>query len=58
MLTRQCLTGHIPEQAMIAEHASAWSTHRNADQSGVDGQFTTVHDRVKLKSLYPTTEMQ
>ena len=53
VLTRQCLTGRIPKQATIAAEASASSTRRHAEQTGVTWQFTTADARVKLKSLYP-----
>jgi len=53
VLTRQCLGGHIPEQAQVEERAAEWTKHRNKKQTGVNWQFTTDDARIKLKSLYP-----
>ena len=53
ILTRQCLSGRIPDPAEVAAEAAAWSSARNAGQTGVDWHFTTDDARVKLKRLYP-----
>ena len=53
VLTRQCLNRRIAELAVIEQEARAWSATRNANQTGVDWQFTTDQARVKLKRLYP-----
>jgi len=37
----------------IDREARAWSTARNAAQTGVDWRFTTDQARNKLKRLYP-----
>ena len=53
VLTRQCLSGRIATTSTIKRQARAWSTDRNARQTGVDWQFTTDHARTRLKRLYP-----
>jgi hypothetical protein len=53
ILTRQCLSGRIPDPGEVAAEAAAWSSARNAGQTGVDWHFTTDDARVKLKRLYP-----
>ena len=53
VLTRQCLSRRVPEQAEVAAEAPAWAAARNARQTGVDWHFTTDDARVKLRRLYP-----
>jgi len=53
VLTRQCLERRIPDRAIVAQEAAAWSKKRNAKQVGVDWHFTTDDARIKLKNLYP-----
>ena len=53
VLSRQPLGRRIASRAEVASEAAAWSTDRNARQTGVDWQFTTADARVKLKHLYP-----
>ena len=53
VLTRQCLSRRVPEQAEVAAEARAWAAARNAGQTGVDRHFTTDDARVKLRRLYP-----
>jgi hypothetical protein len=53
VLTRQCLSGRTAEASTIERQATTWSTQRNANQTGIDWQFTTGNARTKLKRLYP-----
>jgi DDE superfamily endonuclease len=53
VLTRQCLDRRMAEVKTIDREARAWSTTRNAAQTGVDWRFTTDQARNKLKRLYP-----
>jgi len=53
VLTRQCLDRRIPEVKTIDREARAWTTDRNASQTGVDWRFTNDQARNKLKRLYP-----
>ena len=53
-LAAQCLgTRRIPSIELLNKELSAWETRRNAEQKGVDWQFTTADARNKLKRLYP-----
>ena len=53
-LAAQCLGDRrIPNLALLNGELSTWETRRNANQKGVDWQFTYVDARVKLKRLYP-----
>jgi len=53
-LSAQCLGNRrIPSIESLNKELSAWKTRRNADQNGVDWQFTTADARSKLKRLYP-----
>ncbi len=53
VLSRQCLNRRVPETRTIRHETQAWSSQRNASQTGVDWQFTTADARIKLKRLYP-----
>lgn len=53
VLTRQCLSRRMAEQAFVAGEAELWTKRRNAAQTGVDWQFRTGNARIKLKRLYP-----
>jgi len=53
VLTRQCLGDRIADVAKVRQRVRPWSHKRNADQTGVDWQFTTDNARIKLKRLYP-----
>lgn len=57
VMTRQCLQRRIPEKEKLQREVTAWATQRNAQQRGVDWQFTTEDARVKLKRLYPQFQM-
>ena len=56
VLTRQCLGRRLADISIIEHEATAWATHRNVSQTGVDWQFTTDNARIKLKRLYPKAE--
>jgi hypothetical protein len=53
VLSRQCFCQMIGEAAILREQVAAWESDRNAQQKGVDWQFTTADARIKLKRLYP-----
>ena len=57
VFTRQCLDRRIPDVPALRSEAAAWHVRRNANQKSVNWQFTTDTARVKLKRLYPQTEM-
>ena len=52
-LSKQCLQERIPDIETLRRRVAQWSRRRNAEQKGVDWQFTTDDARVKLKRLYP-----
>ena len=55
---RQCPDRRIPGATALAREVAAWQRDRNAAQVGVRWQFTTADARIKLRSLYPTIELQ
>ena len=53
-LGRQCLgSQRIPNLETLREMLKPWYTDRNANQRGIDWQFTKEDARIKLKRLYP-----
>ena len=53
-MTRQCITGRrFATIDLLRAETTAWQTHSNAKQRGVDWQFKVDDARRKLKSLYP-----
>ena len=57
VLTKQCLDRRIPDIPTLRRETAAWADRRNAEQTGVDWQFTTDDARIKLKRLYPQIHM-
>jgi hypothetical protein len=58
VLARQCLDRRIPDFPALRHEVRAWEDQRNASLVKVDWQFTTEDARVKLRSLYPTIQLQ
>jgi len=58
VLARQCLDRRIPDMASLQTEVAAWERERNAAVVKVDWQFTTADARIRLKSLYPTIQLQ
>ena len=58
VLARQCLDRRIPDLAALRAEVAAWERDRNAAVVRVEWQFTTADARIRLKSLYPTIELQ
>ena len=56
VLARQCLDRRIPDQGALRWEVAAWETQRNQDAIRVDWRFTTEDARIKLKSLYPSSQ--
>jgi hypothetical protein len=54
VLTKQCLSGRIPDAATLAEKTTAWHTTRNGKRGPVRWRFTTADARIKLHHLYPS----
>jgi hypothetical protein len=57
ILSRQCLDRRLPNQETLNQEVAAWQSRRNTELARVTWQFTTADARVKLKRLYPTTEL-
>lgn len=53
VLSRQCLSGYIPNRSTLADETLSWETPRNTALATVDWRFTTADARIKLKKLYP-----
>ena len=56
VLVRQCLKRRLPDIETLSREVKAWESERNRKGASVDWRFTTEDARIKLKSLYPTTE--
>lgn len=57
VISRQCLSGYLPDMATLECETSAWETERNAKQATVEWRFTTEDARIKLKKLYPVIHL-
>ena len=53
VLSRQCLSRRIADQATLKQEIQTWQTLRNEQGVTVQWQFTTDDARIKLKTLYP-----
>ena len=53
VLSRQCLSRRIADQATLKHEIQAWQSRRNEQSETVKWQFTTNDARIKLKKLYP-----
>lgn len=58
VLARQCLDRRIPDVPTLRQEVRSWEEARNAAVVKVDWQFTAADARVKLRSLYPTIQLQ
>jgi DDE superfamily endonuclease len=58
VLARQCLDRRIPDLPTLRQEVRSWEDQRNAAVVKVNWQFTTADARVKLRSLYPTIQLQ
>lgn len=56
VLVRQCLGQRLPDLKSLSAEVAAWEAQRNRVGASVDWRFTTEDARIKLKSLYPSTE--
>lgn len=55
-LVRQCLKRRLPDEERLRREAKAWAAERNRLGASVEWRFTTKDARIKLRSLYPSTE--
>jgi hypothetical protein len=58
VLARQCLDRRIPDLPTLRQEVRSWQAQRNAAVVNVNWQFTTEDARIKLRSLYPTIQLQ
>jgi transposase len=58
VLSRQCLSGYIPDRVTLERETSAWENERNAQEATVEWRFTTDDARIKLKKLYPVIHFE
>jgi hypothetical protein len=56
VLVRQCLKRRLPDMETLEREAQAWCVERNRLGASVDWRFRTEDARIKLRSLYPSTE--
>ena len=54
VLSRQCLSRRIADQATLKHKIQTWQDRRNEQSATVKWQFTTDDARIKLKKLYPS----
>ena len=55
-MVRQCLNRRIPDRAAMCRQTGAWAERRNRERAAVNWRFTTADARVRLRSLYPSTQ--
>ena len=53
VLSRQCLSRRIADQATLKHEIQMWQDPRNQQRATIQWQFTTDDARIKLKTLYP-----
>jgi hypothetical protein len=56
VLSRQCLQRRVPDFETLEAEAAAWQERRDAAGVKIDWRFGTEDARIKLGSLYPSTE--
>jgi len=52
-MSRQCLSGRIPDSDTLISQVAAWEQSRNDVELRMDWRFTSSDARIKLKRLYP-----
>ena len=55
-LVRQCLKRRLPDEQTLRREVKAWVAERNRLGASVEWRFTTEDARIKLRSLYPSTQ--
>jgi len=58
VISRQCLSGYIPNIEILERETSAWEIDRNTKKATVEWRFTTDDARIKLKKLYPVIHLE
>jgi transposase len=54
VLSRQCLSGRIPDKERLSRESGAWEQERNEGGATVHWRFTAEDARKKLERLYPS----
>ncbi len=57
-LEKQCLADRIGDQATLRQRVTAWNADRNNRGKRIEWQFRTADARIKLRRLYPQTQME
>jgi hypothetical protein len=57
VLIRQCLSRRISDKITLEKEVNAWQKDRNAKVVKVNWRFTTPDARIKLKHLYPVSDV-
>ena len=57
VLMGQCLSRRIPDIKEIKKEVNAWQKARNNQNAKIDWQFSTDDARIKLKRLYPSSQI-
>lgn len=58
VLEKQCLGERIGDEPTLRASVSAWNAERNNRSKKIDWQFETADARIKLRRLYPQTQME
>lgn len=57
VLDGQCLGDRIGDETTLKERTGVWNTDRNERSKTIDWQFRTPDARIKLRRLYPQTQL-
>ena len=57
VLTRQCIGRRFDSPEQMIQHIDAWQQNRNEKSLGASWRLTTPEARIKLKTLYPLTDI-
>jgi transposase len=58
VLEKQALGERVESEAVLRERIAVWNADRNNRSKGIDWQFKTSDARIKLRRLYPKTQME
>ncbi|MBI4716191.1 MAG: IS630 family transposase, partial [Planctomycetes bacterium] len=57
VLEKQALDERVGDEAELGKRVSHWHEDRNHRTKGIDWQFRTSDARIKLRRLYPKTQL-
>jgi hypothetical protein len=58
VLEKQCLGERIGDEATLRDRITVWNGDRNARTKMIDGPFRTADARIKLRRLYPKSQLE